>query len=45
MAFSVSAPCATPLTSTADMVPPPLLLSFASTPGAVTVSAVLNGVE
>ncbi|MFN7977266.1 MAG: hypothetical protein U0P30_03965 [Vicinamibacterales bacterium] len=40
---------ATPFTlfasSTAVMAPPPLALSLASTPGAFTVSVVLNAVE
>ncbi|MFN7977267.1 MAG: hypothetical protein U0P30_03970 [Vicinamibacterales bacterium] len=45
LAFSVSAPCATPVTCTADIVPPPLVASLPSTPGAFTVSVVLNPVE
>ena len=44
-AFSASVPLAVVVSSTAVIVPPPLALSLPSTPGAGTVSCVLNGVE
>ena len=43
--FSTSVPLAVVVSSTAVIVPPPLALSLPRTPGALTVNAVLNGVE